>query len=135
MLLFGINFNLYSLLLMKKFNSVFKSTELLFYLGLFVFIMSVYRHGKKHDRTDSEIEQKFSISLNSQKSSSHILRMRNILSQTRWFRVVLSLLLLSAIHVHAVDYNGILPLPKSIVMPAKQGTYALQYNKHLRKTG
>lgn len=37
MLLFGINFNLYYLLLMKKFKSVFKSTELLFYLGLFVF--------------------------------------------------------------------------------------------------
>lgn len=69
-----------------------------------------------------------SISLISQKSSFRILRMRNILSQTRWFRVVLSLLLLSAIHVHAVDYNGILPLPKSIVMSAKQGTYALQPN-------
>lgn len=37
MLLFGINFNLYFLILMKKFKAVFKSTELRFYFGLFVF--------------------------------------------------------------------------------------------------
>jgi len=34
MLLFSLNFNLYYLLLLKKFKSVFKSTELWFFLGL-----------------------------------------------------------------------------------------------------
>lgn len=34
MLLFALNFNLYYLMLMKKFKSVFKSTELWFFLGL-----------------------------------------------------------------------------------------------------
>lgn len=35
MLLFGINFNLYYLILVRKFKSVFKSTELWVYIGLF----------------------------------------------------------------------------------------------------
>ena len=36
MLLFGINFNLFSLLLLRKFKTVFKSTELRAYLGIVV---------------------------------------------------------------------------------------------------
>lgn len=37
MILFSVNFNLYYLLLIKKFKAVFKSTELWFFIGLVVF--------------------------------------------------------------------------------------------------
>ncbi len=37
MLLFGVNFNIYYLLLIRRFKTVFKSTELLTYMGILVF--------------------------------------------------------------------------------------------------
>ena len=41
MLLFGINFNLYFLLLIKRFKSVFKSTELWFYLSIVLISIAI----------------------------------------------------------------------------------------------